>query len=173
MFYRCPNEKEGCKEDGRMCDDGITIVVRDPMNDCMFFPCPDEDDMRYLEEVNEEEEIPMWSTTTNADNSSLVWERTNDEAYVGSYSLETPNLDTPLKNTTSANVTLTIPDYGVAGTLYFWVYAGCQMPFDQVSKARETVLFMESNVCCSSELFFSNTVLTFAPSSPQLLAITV
>ena len=164
MFYRCPDEKKGCEEDARMCDDGITVVVRDPMNDCMFFPCPD-DDMRLLEK--DEEEIPMWSTTTNANDSSLVWERTDDEAYVGSWSLETPNLDTPLKNTTSANVTLTIPDYGVAGTLYFWVYAGCQMPFDQVSKP-EKLSYFGINVCCGE--LFSNTVLTFAP---PLLAIQV
>jgi len=37
-LLKCP--EKGCKEDAKLCDDGKTVLVRDPNNNCEFPECP-------------------------------------------------------------------------------------------------------------------------------------
>ena len=71
---------------------------------------------------------PTWTTESSID-STLVWERSNEQSTTGIYSIKSPILDTDAATPGSANATLTMPDLG-PGTLYFSVYAGVQMPID-------------------------------------------
>ena len=79
-----------------------------------------------------EEVDPVWGTT-NDDDAELVWKRTDDQAFVGNWSLKTPNLETDMYTPAMSNLTLVTPDDFGAGTLYFSVWAGCHMPYDRLN----------------------------------------
>ena len=73
---------------------------------------------------------PFWGTANNDDDPTKVWIKTDEEAVTGSFSIKTPLLENEKGTTSSSNLTLTLPDYGVPGELFFSAWAGTQQPLD-------------------------------------------
>jgi hypothetical protein len=78
-----------------------------------------------------EEEDPV-ITTENAADSALVWTLTEEKANLGVRSVKSPQLENVGGIAGSANLTISLPDYGGPGDLYFSLFAGTQMPMDSV-----------------------------------------
>jgi hypothetical protein len=77
-----------------------------------------------------EEEDPV-VTTENVIDASLVWAVTGEKANLGVKSVKSPILENEAGIQASANLTISLPDYG-AGALYYSVFSGAQMPVDSL-----------------------------------------
>ena len=69
---------------------------------------------------------PTW-TTENAIDSTLVWEKTNEKANTGVFSIKSPVLDNDAATPGQANATLTTIDLG-PGTLFFSILSEVKLP---------------------------------------------
>jgi hypothetical protein len=71
-------------------------------------------------------------TTENTVDGTLIWSLTTEKAKTGVKSLKTPTLENADAVSSSANLTLSLPDYGATGELHYSVFNGAQMPFDNL-----------------------------------------
>ena len=70
---------------------------------------------------------PEWSTEGDG-----VWDLTTERVHSGTYSIKSPDLSNADLTPASSNVTLTTNPAWPAGTLVFSLFAGVNMPFDDV-----------------------------------------
>jgi len=78
-----------------------------------------------------EPEDPVF-TTENTVDGALIWSLTTEKAKTGVKSLKTPTLENINGVSSSANLTLSLPDFGATGELHYSVFNGAQMPFDNL-----------------------------------------
>jgi hypothetical protein len=70
----------------------------------------------------------------------LVWAVTGERANLGAKSVKSPILENEAGIQASANLTISLPDYGGPGALYYSVFSGAQMPVDSLEIALNGVI---------------------------------